>query len=592
MGRLRSVSPKLRMHYSLLLGALAVIPACKGVKPHQGRTLAEVPESVDELTTEDPTEPELVSELDPADADVRPDADEDSPQSDGEAEGSDSDEAPFNPECALGTWSGDYDIRSSDDLQALSGYVRVDGRLSIGQGEFQDLRGLECLTEVTGDLIIGFNEGLVSLAGLDNLERVHGALRIGGNPALRLLDGLWQLGHIGGVFSIDTNAELYGIGGLNRLHTVIGGVNIKTNQRLRSLSGLENLQLMGKLTVEDNDALLSLRGLDGVGGVLRSLHIEGNGALFTLDGLGSVDVVAHELVVIDNPQLPNCEAEELRDRLNPDTTEISGNDEVSPCDPCPDNVRTGDISVYDDEDLQGFVGITAYTGYAQIWHVSSLEPLSCLREAGQGLSLLDNNLHDLVGLRSLEVIHGDFRFQSNAGVEDFTGLSSLRAIEGDLHMNHAYDLKSFAGLGALERIGGSLSVESKYVRSLCGLHSVTEVGGYLIVSRINPLRDLRGLDALEKVGDFLRLSYDSNLEGLAGLERLHSIGGYLQIERNDRLTTLRQLETLEFLGADLKIKSNPLLPTCEAEALRDRLRALGWQGEAVIEDNDSTAVCP
>ena len=60
---------------------------------------------------------------------------------------------------------------------------------------------------------------------------------------------------------------------------------------------------------------------------------------------------------------------------------------------------------------------------------------------------------------------------------------------------------------------------------------------------------------------------------------------------NDRLTTLRQLERLMSLGTDLRIKNNPLLPTCEAEALRDRLRGLGWQGEAVIEGNDSTATC-
>jgi hypothetical protein len=35
----------------------------------------------------------------------------------------------------------------------------------------------------------------------------------------------------------------------------------------------------------------------------------------------------------------------------------------------------------------------------------------------------------------------------------------------------------------------------------------------------------------------------------------------------------------------LYIQDNPLLPTAEAEALRDRLIANGWTGEAFISGN-------
>ncbi len=43
------------------------------------------------------------------------------------------------------------------------------------------------------------------------------------------------------------------------------------------------------------------------------------------------------------------------------------------------------------------------------------------------------------------------------------------------------------------------------------------------------------------------------------------------------------------LGKDT---NNPALPTCAAEALRDRLIANGFTGTATISGNDDTAVCP
>ncbi len=54
--------------------------------------------------------------------------------------------------CSELAWEGDYEINSIEDVRALSGYTEAKGNLSIRDSGLTNLRGLECLTSVDGDL--------------------------------------------------------------------------------------------------------------------------------------------------------------------------------------------------------------------------------------------------------------------------------------------------------------------------------------------------------------------------------------------------------------------------------------------------------
>ena len=109
------------------------------------------------------------------------------------------------------------------------------------------------------------------------------------NSHLVSLDGLENLEHAGQLW-IDANSALGDIEALASLEVVDGGVTIWSTG-LTSLSGLGQLVHVGSLNIQYNELLGNLRGLE------------------------SLSEVDYYLTIYENPQLPTCEAEGLRDRI-------------------------------------------------------------------------------------------------------------------------------------------------------------------------------------------------------------------------------------------------------------------------------------
>jgi hypothetical protein len=117
--------------------------------------------------------------------------------------------------------------------------------------------------------------------------------------------------------------------------------------------------------------------------------------------------------------------------------------------------------------------------------------------------------------------------------------------------------------------------------------------------RGNPkLTSIESLAGIAGTVGYLHIEDNDALESLAGLSGVtvigqQSSGGDLVIRGNGALTSLNGLENLTnivldtsgFYYGNLYIQDNPLLPTSEAEALRDRLIANGWTGQAFISGN-------
>src|SRR5690606_21947548 len=94
--------------------------------------------------------------------------------------------------------------------------------------------------------------------------------------------------------------------------------------------------------------------------------------------------------------------------------------------------------------------------------------------------------------------------------------------------------------------------------------------------------ELAAFDEVWRVGGDFDLIENYTLASISGFDDLESIGGNLNLTGNEQLQSLG-LDDLEDLGGDsLRIQYNAALPTCEAEALLERLQASGFAGTATI----------
>ena len=186
-------------------------------------------------------------------------------------------------------WDGDYEITDVMSGILIMGYTGITGNLVVNVTNPENLNFLNWLTSVGGNLEIQNNGSLANLNGLNALTTVGGDLSIGNNTALRNLNGLNTLSSVGGLFAIYRNDILTNFDGLSAL-TSVGSSNP-----------------YGGLSIYENAELADMTGLN---------------ALTTVNG---------DFSVTDNPMLPECQADNLADRLGLTTSTITGNDETATC---------------------------------------------------------------------------------------------------------------------------------------------------------------------------------------------------------------------------------------------------------------------
>jgi hypothetical protein len=276
-------------------------------------------------------------------------------------------------------------LENNDSLTDLSGlrslersrFMRI-----VDNDALVDLSGLERLSSVFGacgsvaggGVTIDDNDSLESLDGLENLEVVNLGFSLANNPALvdiTALEALQTTGrcHYGAGFSVVNNDALVSLEGFNIAspHTVI----VEDNDALADLEALSVVTDAFVLTVQNNDALTSLKGLRNLGevgfswsvgarSVMGGLRIIANDSLVTLDGLqalgsadehrGEVYIEQNErlesvralfgaesfgaLSVTRNPVLPSCQVDRLVAAVGADNIEsltICCNDEDATC---------------------------------------------------------------------------------------------------------------------------------------------------------------------------------------------------------------------------------------------------------------------
>jgi hypothetical protein len=186
------------------------------------------------------------------------------------------------------------------------------------------------LEQVDGDIAITGNAALVAVP-LGNLSKVTGGVTITGNAGLRLVD-LSKLAATGHVELAD-NAQLTSFTGFAAaaMTTINGDLAVHDNPALATISAMSSLyRITGGLTIANNPALTSLAALaSSVRFVDQTLAITNNQNLTDLGALKHLQLVG-AITIINNQNLVTCRAIEI-DRCVPHPTAsvIDNNRDIS-----------------------------------------------------------------------------------------------------------------------------------------------------------------------------------------------------------------------------------------------------------------------
>ncbi|MEM6429022.1 MAG: Ig-like domain-containing protein, partial [Deinococcota bacterium] len=488
----------------------------------------------------------------------------------------DADLTPQPPIPNLRVCQGDIVASSQADVETLRGCTSVTGSLAINPLDTSTLSGQHSSQQ---------GGAITSLVPLSDLEYVAGGLTIA-NTDVTSLEGLDNLAllesdRFASTLALINNDALVSLQGLNPELRLENNLLIQDNDVLVNLQGLEAISVLVNLEIEDNPALQSLQGLGNLEVVRAALQIRNNPQLITMAGLDNLREVDGALVISDNAALTN----------------LTGLD----------NLRSVDssISIYQNDALTALLGLNNMTLVGGTLSVEgnprlmSLTGLDALRSIGI-IRIEDNDqLVSLAGMLNLRDMGGSLTVADNDALTSLAGLEMLRTAASLDIRNNAL-LTSLTGLETLQTLAGLGIQDNASLQSLQGLTSLSRVDGLVAIINNDSLRSLAGVDALVSIGPdiesrrvpskatskatsqtrlgippigidpppagsyFNVIADNDALTSLAGLESLEFIDEGLEIANNARLTSLAGLDKLETIDGTLNISNNPQLTTLDA----------------------------
>lgn len=387
---------------------------------------------------------------------------------------------------------GDLELTGANAAAAAAEFCSranaIGGGLSVYETGLTDLSALGCLCAVGGDVQIGDEPALMSLAGLEGLENAPG------DVYLRSLDSL---------------LSLEGLAGLRR----VGGDLLLSNlPRLSELGGMQRIEWVeGKLLIQQADMLADLDGLPSLKRVYGEVVLTENSGMVRLDGLAAVTIGG--LDVRDNPAL--VAIGRLEGSLIDGNVTITGNDALA--------------------DLAGFAGIHDVSGFFLLQDNPSLVDLTGLDalQRVDGTLTISGPFRNLRGLESLQRAE---RLRVWDGVASLDGLDGLEYLEYLYIRNTA--LVDLRGMPSLLLITGALQIEENdKLERLDGLEVVDSLWNVLEIRENRSLIDVGALYGVSAVGDDLEVIENHRLptaeaEALRDSIGVEDIGGTITIAGN------------------------------------------------------------
>jgi hypothetical protein len=196
-------------------------------------------------------------------------------------------------------------------LKKLEGPENIDS-LPLGLSLFlldslNTITGLNGLQFVGDDLELEDLYLLKSLDGLQNLEQVEEDVYIEYNYELESLQGLEKLTKVGGYLSLYRSPFVQDLSPFSALQLIDGGLEIGRMHGLKTLEGMSKLEFIGNLSIDYNDSLISLKGLENAQTENCYMFINNNSLLTDITGIQHLDPEAFSYISIkENPLLSDC----------------------------------------------------------------------------------------------------------------------------------------------------------------------------------------------------------------------------------------------------------------------------------------------
>jgi len=448
------------------------------------------------------------------------------------------------------------------NLDGLNQIVEVQGDLIIASyslEKLEDFTGLENLTKIVGDFIVGKfyisnAPSLTSFNGLSNLTTIEGDFIVAGCSALESFNGLDKLEYIGGQFLINNNDALKVLSESSTINYIGTDLIIVSNDSLQHLNGLENL------TEINNDLIIG-----GHGGINNKSNL----LLQDLEGLNGLQSIGHDFVIDSNPSLKTLSGIEKLTQITNDFT-------ITYCDSLDNIANTAGIKsignnfIFDSNpSAKNFLGFERLESIGTFFKIVSCQSIMNL----DGLdSLTSLNIFDIIGANSLTSLEGldnikelGSLFITNTKLSNIESLEGLNRIEKSLTLEYCDSLKSLKGLQNIKSIGSNFTLESGInIEDATALNNLEFIGGdFELLFCAGIVVD--NLINLRSVNKSLRIN-GCTIENLDGLEALTYVGEEIEINYNYYLTNIDGIGNVDPNYIDnIIIKNNHNLLNCNIQ---------------------------
>ena len=511
---------------------------------------------------------------------------------------------------------GDLTLHSQAEVDAFESCPFYDGSITIRGTDITDLSALDDLEEITGDLKIEYNSGLIILEGFNNLIRVGGELSILYNGQMTTINAFANLESVDEALTIVRNDHLYDMQFLSDSFT-IGLLNFIQNYQITNLDGFYGLRGYNTMYIDNNSALENIDGLSNIPAIGGSIRLTSNSSLQNLNGIShlvsmqslalvnttftSIDELSNldtvrSLRIDYNSRLENLAG--LVNLQSANFIRIAGNEVLSDC--CgiyPALVASNaNLEVWSNptfcssaNDIRNFCSTTSCPGNVFLNSQAAVDAFDCQNAAGSIIIGGDtsSDIYDLSPLSGLHTIGEFLQIKNNPNLTSLEGLNALETVGSYLSITDNVELSECCGLYPLisnDGVGGDITMsgnplacnsESELLAScaaaLCTdditLHSQEEVDAFgpcsyydgSITIRGDDITNLSAFDDLEEITGDLVIESNANLLILEGFDNLSVIGGNLEINYNDQLATVNAFATLESIDGTLYfIRNNGL----------------------------------
>ena len=326
-----------------------------------------------------------------------------------------------------------------------NGYCNTTANLQIiSNVNLLNINALQNLEQVCGHLYIQSNTLLQDIY-LPNLQLIGQSLGIGWNNTITHLNNLSNLTYVGNGITLQYNVNLSSISGLGSITSfdIYSAISIFGN-KLNNLNGLEWAQNIYDVTIEDEDYIVNLQGLNNIQQINGTLAISKCNLLQNISAL-NLHTSVGSLYFDSNPVL----------------TSLNGLQNL------------------------GMIGGTFY--FKRNHLVPNFQGLNNVTSISGGLVVLENNgLTSFSGLNGVTSLAGRCEIYSNNALNNLTGLGLLSSIGGYLSITYNPNLISIAALSNLVSINGKLELISNgQLSSLNGLQHISQASITNLIIRDN-----------------------------------------------------------------------------------------------------------